>query len=137
MWIFDHQHLLLAIQVAAEALPQAVEKTQALTKDTNSISTTMVVSAAAAYIMQWLKNSTWFPALSQDSSLWYQRGFAILLAVATSLGIHYSYDATVGVLTITGLIGSSLYDHAVDFVKSFVMQQLTYDAAIKPYPPRE
>jgi len=128
--------LLLAFQTVVQALPQslpqAVEKTQELTKDTNSISTTMVVSAATAYVMQWLKNSAWFPALSAASSKWYQRGFALVLAVATSLGIHYSYDATVGALTITGLVGSSLYDHIVDFVKSFVMQQLTYDAAINP-----
>lgn len=124
--------LLFALQVAAAAVPQTVEKAAELAKDTNSISTTMIVSAGAAYVMQWLKKSAWFPALSTESTALYQRGFAVLVAVITSLGIHYSYDATLGTLTVTGLVGSQLYDHGVDFLKSFVLQQLTYDAAIKP-----
>jgi len=36
---------------------------------------------------------------------------------------------------VTGLLTSSLYDHAVDWLRSFVLQQLTYDVAISPRKP--
>ena len=124
---------VVALQtVAATAASPVQNATNAVqfARDTNTLGTTAIVSAASAYVIQMLKNAKWFPVISDKTTKWGQIAFSALVALCTSLGVHYSYDATAGQLVITGLLASSLYDHAVDWLRTFILQQLTYDVAI-------
>lgn len=62
-----------------------------------------------------------------------QRLLGIALAIATAAGIHASFDAATGVLTVTGLLWPSIWTAAGESLRQFVLQEATYRVAVKEY----
>ncbi len=87
-------------------------------------------SAIIVYLLQVLKNWRWFSWLDATTDR-RNRIVAIALAGLTALGIHAQFDATGGVLTITGLTLAGIADGLWDWIRSFVIQELIYRGVIK------
>jgi len=91
----------------------------------------VTLSAVAVVVMQWLKNAQWFPWLTAESSK-LQNAFAAFSAALVAVGIHYSYDATAGTLTIVGISWASLGHGLWHWLQSYAFQEVIYKGAIKP-----
>lgn len=72
--------------------------------------------------LELLKRSAWFPMLGVDTEKWLQNLWGAGVALAATLGIHYTYDGATGTLTIVGLTGTALWE----FVRQFGLQQVLY-----------
>ena len=70
--------------------------------DSNIVLTTITSSALFVLLIQWLKNSSWFPWL-QHGQKWASRIASLLLATAGSLGVGYVYNSASRSLTLTNL----------------------------------
>lgn len=91
------------------------------------------VTAAAVSVafINWLKKSEWFPWITQEKAR-VMRAVALLTAAAASIGIAYTWDPAARLLsfhipTLVAVVGM-----AVGYVKSFAIQELTYQATKKP-----
>jgi hypothetical protein len=96
----------------------------------NQFGSAIIVS----YLLEYLKNSPFFPILSHLTS---SRGKAVIGGIAafiTTVGIHYAFDYHPDSnSTITIIIPSmpELLHSLVDFAKQWGMQQFCYDTAVK------
>ena len=95
----------------------------------------LTASAVIVWLYQKLKEASWFPALSDSTSLFVQRALAVVLAFATALGISYSFDAEAGNFVVTGLTFSGAVAAGWAALQAFVTQQLVYHGVFKPAPP--
>jgi len=84
-----------------------------------------------ASILQWLKLKPWFPFV-QENMASLNRAFAAMVAFIASIGIHYTFDAELGVLTITGLTTATILHGSWAAIQQFAMQQFMYKGVIKP-----
>lgn len=87
-------------------------------------------SAMSVAIIQWIKNTKYVPFVNQHTA-----GVNRLLgwgsAFCSAIGIHYSYDAHLGNLTITGLTLYAIVHAALDATKSYSFNWLIYNGMIK------
>lgn len=98
----------------------------------NQFGSAIIVS----YLLEYLKNSSWFPLLSQLSNPRIKTIIGALAAFVTTIGIHYAFDYHPDSnSTITIIIPSipELLHSIMDFAKQWAMQQFTYDTAVKDY----
>lgn len=109
--------------------------TAASTLITDPILTQLTVSGIAVWLLEKLKATTWFPFLSTETANWAKTAWALVIALATGLGIQITFDSTAGQLIVTGLtlsgIGGALWVTA----QSFVAQQILYHGIVKPAAP--
>jgi hypothetical protein len=87
-------------------------------------------SAMSVAIIQWLKNTKYIPFMDQHSA-GINRVVGWCSALASSAGIHYSYDAHVGTLTLTGLTAMAIFHAATDATKSYAFNWLIYNGLVK------
>lgn len=99
---------------------------------TDPILSQLTASSIAVWLIQRLKSAPWFPALDANSSVVVQRVFAVATATLTTVGINWSYDASLGVLTVTGLTVAGIADALWAFLQSLVAQQVIYHGVVKP-----
>lgn len=91
----------------------------------------LLIAALMPYLLEWLKPKTWFPFI-EPAMPQLNRATAIIAAVATALGVGMDFDATAGVLTITGLKAADLARLAATAIANLAVQQAVYRTAIAP-----
>lgn len=97
--------------------------------DMSVLSTQLVLNAIAVFALQHLKSSKYFPWLTAETQK-LNRIIAVVAAGLTSIGVHYSFDHTTGVLMITGLTVASLWQGLCNWVTSFISQQVIFKATV-------
>ncbi len=87
-------------------------------------------SAMSVAIIQWLKNTKWVPFMDQHTA-----GINRLVGWGTAFisatGIHYTYDAHVGTLTLTGISAMAIMHAVLDATKSYSFNWLIYNGMVK------
>lgn len=101
--------------------------------DNSMILSTGSTAVLGALILQALKNSKAITFLGDGAQ--HAKANAVAAAVLaglSSLGIHFAFDATAGVLTVTGLHAASVMHGLWQWVTQYVVQHLAYKSAIVP-----
>lgn len=93
---------------------------------TSQLTTAYMISA----LLQWLKNKPWFPFTNINTAA-LNRATAMALAFITAVGLHYTFDAEGGVLTITGLTVANIAHTAWASVQQYALQQGVYKGLVK------
>lgn len=120
--------MLLLQSIATGNLPPVATDTTAM----------LTASAVSVWIIQQLKKAKWF-ALLTPSTATLNRLASMIAALATATGIHMAFAA--GTLTITGLTLTGIVAALIAWFKSFVMNEIVYQAvankaqtvAVQPY----
>lgn len=87
-------------------------------------------SAMSVAIIQWMKNTKLVPFMDQHTA-GINRLFGWGSAFTSAIGIHYSYDAHLGSLTITGLTLYAIVHACMDATKSYAFNWLIYNGMVK------
>jgi hypothetical protein len=87
----------------------------------------------ASSLLEWMKRNQRIVFISDRMAWGAQRLMGVVLAVATAAGVHASFDAQAGVLTLTGLLWPSVWDGIAESVRQWVNQEVLYRVAIKDY----
>lgn len=83
--------------------------------------------------LEWLKRNERFTLFAETATFYAQRVLGIVLATAAAVGVHYTYDAQSGVLTITGLTAAGIWTIGVESLRQWCLQEVVYRTAIKNY----
>jgi hypothetical protein len=87
-----------------------------------------VTSAAISVaLINWLKKSSWFPWITQEKTK-VMRLAAYVTAAVGAVGIHYTWNPAARTLSFDIPTVASMFAIAVAYVKSFAMQEITYQA---------
>lgn len=94
--------------------------------NTELISSQLAVAYMTSSILEYLKNKSWFPLLSQNTPQ-INRAMALIASFCTAIGVHLVSDwqATTGVLviTISGLTWSGLVHGLLAWVQQHAFQE--------------
>lgn len=101
--------------------------------ETNEWGASVVYAWLISSGLEFLKRQRWFTPVSEKTAWVTQRLLGIVTAAATALGIHWSFDVTTGVLTISGLLFGSITAAGFETLRQFVFQEILYRTSIKPY----
>ena len=112
-------HMFLFLQSSA-----ATGNLQPVATDTTAV---LTASAVSVWVIQQLKNSSWFKMLTPSSAVMNRLASAVA-AIFTATGIHVAFAS--GTLTITGLTLSAILGAAIAWFKSFVMNELIYQGIV-------
>jgi hypothetical protein len=121
--------VLVLLAQAAGAPPEA---TPAVT-ETQEWGASVVYAWLISSGLEFLKRQKWFTPVSETTAWVFQRMLGLATAAATALGIHWSFDATQGVLTISGLLFGTISSAAFETLRQFVFQEVLYRTSIKTY----
>lgn len=83
-----------------------------------------------SFLIQWMKNTKWFPVISADTAK-LNRVLAVVASGITAFGIHHTFDASAGTLTITGLTLAGIYHGGWQWLRSYMVQEITYQKLVK------
>lgn len=97
----------------------------------NQLSAQVVVSAVVVYLLQLAKKSQLIPWMTAETGT-INRVVAVLAALCSSLGIHFSFNAAAGTLVIAGLSLAAVGGFAWHWLTAFVSQQLIFQTAVQP-----
>lgn len=100
-----------------------------------SVLVSLAISGLVPYLLERLKGRPWVPIV-QPYAPALNRTTAIAVSVLTALGVTVDYDATVGVLTVTGLLPEQLLRSGLQAAANFVLQESIYRTRIDPGGPR-
>jgi len=96
----------------------------------NIVVSQVAVAGASVAVINWLKASPYFPSITQEKA-----NLLRILAVITSgigtLGITYTWDPAAHSLTLTGLSIAGAFTAFIAWAKSFLFQEVTYQATRK------
>ncbi len=109
----------MLLQAAVDAMP--------VTTELPSLITTSAIAVAA---IQWVKNTQWIPFVNQHSST-VNRIVGWGVAFITAAGLHYTWDATSGTLTLTNLHMMNILHAVGDTTKSYAFQWLIYKGVVQ------
>lgn len=93
--------------------------------------TGVTFSAISVAAIQWLKKSSWFPWLSDESSKFALRISSVILALASAVGVHYVFNSETGTLTVTGLTVAAILPAGWAWLKQFVLNELIFQSGVK------
>ena len=79
--------------------------------------------------LEWIKRNPYLTLISERTATGVQRVMGIVLAMATALGVHWTYDASAGRLIVDGLTVAMVSEA----IRQFVLNELTYRVAVKNY----
>lgn len=96
----------------------------------NPLSTATAAMILVPYVLQSVKR--FLPGMTPDALDVVMKGLQLLAAIATSVGIRYSFDATAGTLLIEGLTLGALVQFGVQVAAQYKSFEIIYRAAIKP-----
>jgi len=99
--------------------------------DTNIVGSQLAASILVVYGLQLVKRVRWIPWIDATTTR-ANRALGALLALATALGIHFEFDPTAGVLTITGLTASGLLHGGWQWFTQWAYQQAIWDGIVQP-----
>jgi hypothetical protein len=98
-----------------------------------AVLTQLTASAMVVWILQQLKKAKTIPWVSVETDK-LNRWLAVLGAALASIGIHYTFDHTAGVLTITGLTLTGILTGTWHWFQSYVVQEALYRATVYKSP---
>ena len=101
--------------------------------DTQEWGFSVVWAFLTSSFLEWLKRHPQIALVSERTAFGVQRGLGVLMSIATALGIHVAFDATAGVLTITGLLLPSIWQLGTESLRQWVFSELIYRTAVKNY----
>lgn len=86
------------------------------------ISSQLAGAALLAYLLQWIKSTKLLPWVSEHTK---GINYALtgVMSLVAAVGIHYQFDSTSGVLTISGLHTSSVLHGLWEWLKQWAFQQ--------------
>lgn len=88
-----------------------------------------VVAWMSAKGIQLAKRLPWMPITFETETL--NRWMARAVALVATFGLHATFDASAGVLTITGLTWSGVFLSIGDYAKQFMLQEIAYKKFIR------
>jgi len=97
----------------------------------NVVMTQVTLSAVTVAVINWLKASPYFPWITKEKVA-LVRVLSVLGAALTSVGIAWVWDPAAHSLTITGLSLAAIGAFGYAALKSFVMNEVLYNATRKP-----
>jgi len=92
----------------------------------------VIVGFAASFVLEWLKKAPWFPMLTARADKIIKVGWSALIAAGSALAISFSFDSTLGQLTVTGLTWANFGHGLLAFLVSMLSQQASYRLMLKP-----
>ncbi len=121
-------HLMTMLQTAAQTAAAGATDAaaQVASGATDNPSATVALAVVVPFLLQALKNASWFPVLTRETG---KINFAVgvLAAAAATFGIHATWDATAGgTITLPGLHG--IWQGLVQLAG----QQVTYKGLVVP-----
>lgn len=117
----------LLAQAAAAAVDTPLEPGQA----NESVVSFVWAYASAGLLQIWKKSKV--GGMSEHALAWTNRVFAMVAAFAGALGVHSSFDAAAGTLTVTGLLWPGIWTAVGDTLRQYAFQTFAYKAAIAPH----
>lgn len=91
-----------------------------------------IVAWVASYLIEFLKHQAWFPVLEANATKFVKIVFSALVAAGSALAITFSFDPTLGRLTIDGLTWTHMMSGLGAFLWSLFMQHGYYHLLVKP-----
>jgi len=92
----------------------------------------VVIGVVMSYLLEFLKKVSWFPVLTEQSTKFIKQVFSVLVAAGAALAISFSFDPTLGRLTIDGLTWTNMGHGLITFLLSLIVQHGTHTVLIKP-----
>lgn len=86
------------------------------------ITSQLAGAALLAYLLQWVKRTRLIPWVS-DHTKGVNYALTGVMSLLATLGIHYQFDATSGVLTVGGLHATTIAAGAWEWAKQWAFQQ--------------
>lgn len=131
-WIvfFVMAFVALGIPALAQATAAAVDTPLEPGQANESVVSFVWAYASAALMQKWKKSQ--IGGFSDNMLTAGKTAIGILMAFAGALGVHGSFDASQGTLTITGLLWPGFFTAAGDTVRQFAFQQFAYRTAVNP-----
>lgn len=131
LWVMVCGALVLAAGVpilAAQAAAAGVG-VPAPTPGNETVAAFIWAYISSALLQVW-KRSKYGP-MSESALAWTNRGIAMLVAAAGALGVHASFDAAAGTLTVSGLLWPGVWTAIADTIRQGVFQQFIYRTAVQ------
>lgn len=122
--------VLLAQTVGAVAAAADVKTSPLQPGQTNETVVAFIWAYAGSALLQTWKRSP-LGGLHEWTAPYAKRLIAVAVAIASALGVHSSFDAAAGTLTITGLLLPGIWTAIGDSIRQFVLQQYIWKTAIK------
>ena len=92
----------------------------------------IVLGYVMSFVIEWLKKAAWFPVLTENSLRGIKIGFAWVVAAGSALAVTFSFDSTLGRLTIDGLSWANVKGGLSAFIVSLIAQKFAYKLAVQP-----
>lgn len=121
---------VLAPVLAAQAAGTAVDPTILAPGATNEWGLSVLWAYFSSAGLESLKQRGLI-GMSSETTWLIKRGVSILLALAAALGVHASFDAAAGTLTVTGLLLPGIWTAGTETVRQWVFQQIAYKVAVE------
>jgi hypothetical protein len=101
---------------------------------TNAFATQVTVSGIAVALLQWLKQSSWFPWLTKETTKLNQ-AVAAIIAAGTAIGVHIAWapGTVAGSYTIllSGFTLAGILTGVWAWLKMFTYQEIIYHSTVK------
>ena len=98
--------------------------------ETELITSQLTAAYATSAVLQWLKGKPWFPFANANTAA-LNRATSMVLALIAAIGLHYTFDAESGVLTISGLTAANILHTVWAWVQQYALTQASYKGLIK------
>ncbi len=140
-------HLFLLAQQLTPVVPIVPPGTPALpVQETNQLLSQITSAALTVYAIKLVKGQAWYQAMMPNgvagakARKMISRALSSAGALIGAVGIHYAFHAVAGedgtyVLTVSGITFSSMFHGAWHFANQLALQQISYDAVVKPTTP--
>ena len=92
----------------------------------------IVVAYVMSFVLERLKGASWFPWLTDNSLHAIKVAWSWLIAACSAVAVTWSFDPTLGRLTIDGLTAANIKGGLTAFLVSLIAQKITYRVAIQP-----
>jgi len=91
-----------------------------------------IVAWLATYAIQWAKHAPWFPVMEENATRFVKVVFSSIVAAGSALAVTFSFDPTLGRLTIDGLTWANVAGGLWAFLWSLFVQHSSYRLLVKP-----
>jgi len=92
----------------------------------------IVFGYVMTFVLEGLKKARWFPVLTENSLKGVKIAWAWLVAAGSALAVTFTFDPTLGRLTVDGLTWANVKGGLTAFIVSLIAQKITYKIAVKP-----
>ena len=98
---------------------------------TTELPALITTGGMAVAIIEWMKNSKVVPFMNAHTATM-NRVVGWIAAFCGATGLHYKFDHTAGILTITGISAAVIGHTIYDTVQNYAFQWLVYKGVVKP-----